>query len=266
MSIDKDLLLRIEENDPSLTEIYISNPYSPIDTQDIVQLVKAFEKKNNPYVNKLFLGGNNIDDEGAKLLSNLTAIKYLALDGNCITDIGAQSIATMINLEFLNLADNIIGDKGFEQLLTLPKLTSLIIMENSFNIEVIEKFLTKEAISRFKELLIGDDSLDELYNPLFVKETNSCGASFKIMEFNESTEYYNIKEETDYLSNFSSTWESVQVVQTDEIPLDKKIKNSMSVSASLGVSLSELFGGNRGANSCATTSGIKDRSTSPFIK
>lgn len=257
MSIDKDLLLKIEENDPYLTEIHIS-PYSPLDIQDIVQLVDAFEKKNNSTVKKLFIRENNIDDEGVKILSRLKAIEYLSLDDNHITDVGAQSITIMTQLKFLNVSGNKIRDKGFEQLLTLPNLTSLIIIENPYNLEVIEQLLTEKDISQFKELLTGYDFLDERFNPLFVKESNNLIDSSEIKHFNDLTEFYIVGNNSSSESCLTA-WDDLPLIQNNEdISQDNnKMKNVDSIND---------FFKPRTNNACAATSGNKDRSTSPFIK
>ena len=159
MTIDKALLSRIQNNDPELTFILLSN--QKLDNDDIRNLADAFvgntfvkeidlSHNKNDYIGAQYLaellaknttvitvdlGHNNIGNVGIKHLTTglaeNTELQSLYLNKNNITQLGAQYIANLLlknkSLQTIDLNENKISEFGIEQLVqALEKNTSLL--------------------------------------------------------------------------------------------------------------------------------------------
>ena len=165
----------------------------------IISLTEAL--KQNPYITKLILTGNNIGDIGAIALAELYNLERLDLACNCITAKGAIALAKS-NIRILNLESNQIycDEKNYEQHLKMINafinnrsitdlnLDSSIIpseliaqlIKNNTMIEslCLGHYLTDEALKfvehnhRLEELCIRRNNLTDLGAEYIAKNTN----------------------------------------------------------------------------------------------
>ncbi|MFP3019778.1 MAG: leucine-rich repeat domain-containing protein [Wolbachia sp.] len=95
--------------------------------------VIALANGNLLNLTSLYLGGNNIGDQGAEALTKLSNLTKLNLRNNNIGDEGVRALAKLSKLTELDLARNKIGDQGAEALAKLSKLTFLNLSNNKIH-------------------------------------------------------------------------------------------------------------------------------------
>ena len=81
-------------------------------SQQAIELAR--ELPQHPFITRVILKRNGIDDDGAKALSKVKQIKYLDLTGNYVGDVGAKALAKNTTLEELYLDENPITKSGVE--------------------------------------------------------------------------------------------------------------------------------------------------------
>src|SRR5579872_135969 len=116
MPINPALLKRIRDQDPKLTEVYLSHQTPKLTDSDIVLLCAAL--KQNNIVRVIELSWNTISDAGAKELAKIQTITELDLRWNEIGDPGVKALAQNTNLNSLFLDFNnvsIIGKQALDK-------------------------------------------------------------------------------------------------------------------------------------------------------
>ena len=131
MPIPEQILCRIENNDPTLTELNLSSQYPPLNVDDMRQLVVL---NKNTQLQLLILCENEIGDEGAVLLASILSSSNVArtidVSINNIGNAGAIALLTA-PITSLNLSGNHVSDVGVQLLISNHVLHSLIIHDNN---------------------------------------------------------------------------------------------------------------------------------------
>ncbi len=121
MPIHENILERLRKNDPSLTELDLSN--SGLTDADIIALCIAL--KNNTNLTSLVLLNNKISDTGAQALAESKILSMLNLQHNKIGVVGVQALAKSTTLTTLAISGNLIGEQDAIALAGSATLTTL---------------------------------------------------------------------------------------------------------------------------------------------
>lgn len=148
-----------------------------LEDEDIPNICKYLQQ--NPHITELDLSGNNITDNGVKLLVKVTALQVLSLSHNKITDEGAEVLAQSTSLRSLALFVNKIGDKGAKALAANPNFTSLNLAYNQIGVEGLQAL---EQNERLRSLVMTHQKIPEAVLPSDPKENKPD------LEVNESAE------------------------------------------------------------------------------
>jgi len=149
MPLTKQILQRINSNDPTLKELNLSSQYPYLCVTDMQQLTDVLSR--NTHLNILILCENNIGDEGAVILAtalskNSNVSRIIDVSINNITDTGAIALLNATGIISLNLAGNCITDAGLAPLSTNQNLQSLIIHDNKLTDRSIQIFLANRNL------------------------------------------------------------------------------------------------------------------------
>jgi len=132
----------------SLTTLYIG------DNQIGEEGAKAVARLQN--LTKLYIQGNDIGKEGAKAVARLDNLTTLQIWDNGIGEEGAKAVARLQNLTILDIGGNGIGDRGAQAIASLHNLTSLRIWNNGIGNE------GAKAVARLQNLTKLIIALNEL--------------------------------------------------------------------------------------------------------
>jgi len=175
MPILEKTLRRLTEKDPTLTVLNLSRHY-PLSTDDMQALANAL--RGNPYIAKLILCEDGIEDEGARILSEVlpTMLSLVELDVS-VNNIGDKGAAALFRtalshipaLRVLNIAANSVTDKTAGQLLENHALHCVNLDGNSVSPDLVaridaqlESNETRELKAEFGRFIENLSSPDEL--------------------------------------------------------------------------------------------------------
>ena len=102
--------------------------------------------------------GNNIGDEGARVIASLNNLTLLVVGGNCLSDEGAKAIASMNNLIRLNVGNNSIGEEGARAIASMNNLIRLNVEFNSIGDEGARAIA---ALNNLTELNVNRNNIGE---------------------------------------------------------------------------------------------------------
>lgn len=131
--------IKIEVPFSKLTEItsLTSLNFSGINTRgeglaSLASLSQLYSLKIGGLTNR---ESNQIGDDGAKTLANLSQLRSLDLFDNKIRDEGAKALANLRQLHTINLGTNLVGDEGAKALASLSQLRELHLGCNHVGLE-----------------------------------------------------------------------------------------------------------------------------------
>jgi Ran GTPase-activating protein (RanGAP) involved in mRNA processing and transport len=176
MPILEKTLRHLTEKDPTLTVLNLSRHY-PLSIADMQALANAL--RGNPYIAKLVLCEDGIEDEGARILSEvlptMSSLVELDVSVNNIGDKGAAALFHVAvsphvpTLRILNIAANSVTDKAAGQLLENQTLHCVNLDGNSVSPALIaridvqlESNETRELRAEFSRFIENLSSPDEL--------------------------------------------------------------------------------------------------------
>jgi hypothetical protein len=182
MSISPQIIKKLEENDPKLTEISIS---SHLSDDAVKMLCKAID--GNTCLKSLELGNAKISSTSAGFIANLlkktNAIETLYLRGNEIKDEGARHLADALTsnncLKHLYLGGNQIklaGIKSLSESLTKNDCLETIYLRNNFVSDEGAKIIADNLVNNFS-LKVINLANTEIKN-------DGCGELTKIFDLN----------------------------------------------------------------------------------
>lgn len=176
MPILEKTLRHLTEKDPTLTVLNLSRHY-PLSTNDMQALANAL--RGNPYIAKLILCEDGIEDEGARILSEvlptMSSLVELDISVNNIGDKGAAALFRVAvlphipTLRVLNIAANSVTDEAAGQLLENQTLHCVNLDGNSVSPASIARIdaqlksnETRELRAEFSRFIENLSSPDEL--------------------------------------------------------------------------------------------------------
>lgn len=126
--------------------------------------------KQNPQITALKISGNDIEDEGAKLIATNRTIKKLDVSTNEITDVGVIALCQNKNITCLNIAFNNLTEKGIEALANNSALVELHISFNQFHkdidIRALDFFFKNDTLNIFRCSGVSAETLDSFWKEL----------------------------------------------------------------------------------------------------
>jgi Leucine-rich repeat (LRR) protein len=140
-----------------------------LNVQNIDSIVLPFLEQN-PQITELRIAGNDIGDEGSKLLATNQTIKKLDASVNNITDIGVAALCQNKNITCLHIDANSFTEKAMEVLANNAALTELHISLNQLHTNIdkgaLKFFLKNDTLNVFRCSGVTTEILDSFWKEL----------------------------------------------------------------------------------------------------